>query len=148
MPITARIELLKLRYFWRICHSNENNLAFCILRFTRKNLNATKVGFAHEIFMLCKKLNCLNVWLKLRKEKENPLNTIKKLVESHYLRIDLQRFVTIPCIYTSIFTESEVLPKKGYRISNIFSHFGAFPHTKGRIHFIYAVRLLQFSSRL
>lgn len=58
MPISARIEMLKLRYFWKITHADKDNMAHTILDYTHKNLKDTKTGFAHEVFCIGKKLSC------------------------------------------------------------------------------------------
>ena len=139
MPISARVEMLKLRYFWRISSNQENTLASCILEQNRKNVNNFKVGFAHEVFSLCGKLNCYDVWLKLRKPKENPMNTIRKLVEKHYLDKDLEKCAQTSCMYTNIVLNTDVIGNKRYRMCPIFEHMGIFPSTAERSLFLYAM---------
>ena len=67
------------------------NLAFLILKEKQKASTQTKIGFSHEVFKLCCKLDCLDVWLKTQRDKENPLKTIKRLVESYYLKKDIAK---------------------------------------------------------
>ena len=71
MPIAARIDMLKLRYFWQISHTNDDNMAASLVKLMRKEFSSTKVGFVREVFKLCRKHNCLDVWLKIRRPKEN-----------------------------------------------------------------------------
>ena len=83
MPMTARVEILKLRYLWKISHADDKNLAFSLYNQKKNELHKTKIGFTHEVFTLCRKLNCLDVWLKISKPKENPLAKISRFVVSH-----------------------------------------------------------------
>ena len=139
MPISARIEILKLRYFWNLSHSHHDNPAFSILKHTRANLSNSKVGFAHEVYNLCGKLNCLDIWLTLRRHKENPLNTIKRIVETHYLKADIEKSVTTPCLFISLLVGPEELRNKKYMLVQFFNYLGVFPNTTGRNHFIFAL---------
>ena len=139
MPISARTDLLKLRYFWKVSHSQDENPAFKILKHNIANLSNSKVGFAHEVYNLCGKLNCLDVWLKLRRHKENPLNTIRRVVEAHYLKADFEKCVNIPCLFTSLLFSPEKLRIKKYKLAPFFNYLGAFPNTTARNQFIFAM---------
>ena len=90
MPIIARIHILKLRYFWKISHSTDDNLAFSILKH-KKQESHTKVGFIHEVYKRCLKHNCLNMWLKISRPKENTLNTVSRAVESFSINRDVKK---------------------------------------------------------
>ena len=139
MPICARIEILKLRYFWKISHSNENNLAFMVLEQAKKLSPNTKMGFSHEVFTICCKLNCLDVWLKIRRPKENPLMTIKRLIVAHYLEKDIVKFQTSQTMFGMLFPLPNSDPQKSYRIIPFINQLGSFPNTICRRHFIFAL---------
>ena len=61
-PMACRIDLLQLRYFWKILHSDENSIAYTVLKLRKKQFLATKNGFLHEIFNLCCKYDMINIW--------------------------------------------------------------------------------------
>ena len=139
MPIIARTELLKLRYFWKLNHSHNDNPALSIFQHSRANLSNYKVGFAHEVYNLCGKLNCLDVLLKLPRRNENPLNTIRRVVETHYLSADIEKCMSTPCLFTSLLLDTIEFCNKKYKLASLFNHLGAFPDTTGRNHFIFAL---------
>ena len=137
MPIAARIEILKLRYFWKISHADDKNLAFSLYEFKRKELHKTKVGFTHEVFKLCCKLNCLDLWFKMCIPKEDPLSHIKRLVVSHYLRLDVLRCQSLPSVYTSISLIHNPTHHKRYQLIPFLNKLGLFPDALGRKQFIF-----------
>ena len=139
MPISGRIEILKLRYFWKISHASDKNLAFSICMQKRKQIPRYKFGFIHEVFQLCCKLDCLDVWLKIRRPKENPLKTIRRVVVAHYLRKDITKSLTSTCMYNSLLLAHKTSHLKRYRLVPFFKRLGLFPDTIGRRHFIFAL---------
>ena len=53
VPMPARLEILKLRNFWKISHcKNTSNLAVLIYRYKRENFLETDTGFLHEVFTI------------------------------------------------------------------------------------------------
>ena len=110
-----------------------------ILRQRQKTSPNVKVGFRHEVFKLCCKHNCLDVWLKLRQHKENPLNTIKRRVVSYYLAKDHIRCRNSLSMFYSLLLLPNTDPRKVYRISPLFNHLGLFRDTIDRRHFIFAL---------
>ena len=139
MPIDARIDILKLRYFWRITQANDNNLAFSILKYTREELHTRKIGFIHEVFKLCQKHNCLYVWLKIKRPKENPLETIRRTVEQNCLKKDQAVCLASTCIYSSSLYTGNAFKQKKYIFEKIFNTIGLFPDADGRRQFIFAL---------
>ena len=67
MPIVSRIETLKLRYIWKLWHGGYDNLAVRVLKYKRKYMDTSKVGFAHEVIRICCKLNSPDVCLTIRR---------------------------------------------------------------------------------
>ena len=49
MPMAARVEILKLRYLWKISHADDINFAFSVNNNKKNELHKTKVGFTHEV---------------------------------------------------------------------------------------------------
>ena len=139
MPIAGRIEMLKLRYFWRISHATDDNLAAVILNFKRKEFHTSKIGLIHEVFKLCRKHNCLDVWLKIRRPKENPLNSIKRAVELHYLKTDQEKCLQSTCTYSSFRRVRGLFNAKKYIFDDFFRQIGLFSGTGGRLSFIFAL---------
>ena len=139
MPIAARIDILKLRYYWQISHKNDYNLAFSILESKRKNLHHTKIGFLHEVQQLCRKHNCFDVWLKICGSKENPLNTIRRTVELIYLKLDYEKCLASTCMYSTFLNSRSIFLQKKYMFDEFFTAIRLFPDTNSRRLFIYAI---------
>ena len=53
MPMSARIDMLKLRYFWKLHHMQTDNIAHKVYLGLRKNFLSGAVGYVHEIFNIC-----------------------------------------------------------------------------------------------
>ena len=88
---------------------------------------------------MCLKHNCLNVWLKISRQKENTLNTIRRAVESFYINRDLKKCCETSCLYTSLILDSNIKTHKKYTFETFFKQLGQFPDTKGRSQFIFAL---------
>ena len=61
-PIACRLEILKLRYFWRILHAPQDTIKNRILKYRKQNLLSFNKGFGHQVFNICCKYNALNFW--------------------------------------------------------------------------------------
>ena len=57
ISLAAHIDILKLRYFWKLTHSGVASFAQDIYSFRRKNFLESGVGYVHEIFNLCCEYN-------------------------------------------------------------------------------------------
>ena len=53
MPISGRLDMLKLIYFWKIDHASEENVTHQVYNGLRKNFLRGKEGYIHEVFNLC-----------------------------------------------------------------------------------------------
>ena len=62
MPISGRIDKLKLRYFWKIHHADNSNAAHQMYKGIRENFLTGNEGYIHEIFNLCCKYGRMNLW--------------------------------------------------------------------------------------
>ena len=102
MPMEARLDILKLRYFWRIHHSNEENLAHSIYKYKRHNFLQSNIGFVHEVFNLCCKFARMGLWHGACPNTINPYKRISKIVEAYYYTRDIERARRAQCGYTSL----------------------------------------------
>ena len=134
MPISARIDILKLRYFWKISHSNEDNYAHIILNYKRRFFLESNVGFVHEIFNICCKYDCLDVWHLKREPKENKFATIRRIVEAYHVQKDLAK--STGCLYMSILFQMTPKRCRAYKLDPFFCKMGLFSDTKRRSYFI------------
>ena len=121
MPLSARIEILKLRYFWKLSHRNKKNILFKLYTYRRKNFLESNVGYVHEIFNLCCKYNMMWVWHGVIAPKQNPMNAIKKQIVEYHLKKDVEKAKTYSCIYTALcLTHKEY--DKHYQLEDFFHH--------------------------
>ena len=89
-PISSRFDLLKLRYFWKISHGDENNIAFKVYKKRRRNFFSAKKGFVHEVFNLCCKYNAIDFWHGKIPQNIDPNHFIKNKVKNYYLKQELE----------------------------------------------------------
>ena len=52
-PLICRLEIMKLRYFWKTLHGPKDALTFKILKHRKDRLLEFSKGFAHDIFNIC-----------------------------------------------------------------------------------------------
>ena len=48
MPMSGRVDMLKLRYFWKLEHTTEKNVTYQVYRALRKNFLIGNQGYIHE----------------------------------------------------------------------------------------------------
>ena len=99
----------------------------------------TKVGFVHEVYNLSLKYDCLDVWLRISRPKENKLNSIRKSVEAFHLTRDMKKCCASQCMYTSLILNTNLKVHKRYTFEDFFKRLGQFPDTMGRCKFIFAL---------
>ena len=100
ISLAAHIDILKLRYFWKLTHSGLKSLALDIYKYRRKNFLQSNIGYVHEIFNLCCEYNMMWVWHGTCTSKVNPLSQIKKqIVERHLKKISTLPHNTIVSIH-------------------------------------------------
>ena len=133
VPVKARVDTLKLRYFWRSICQDKTHISRLICE---RNRN-TKLGFVNEIFKLCCKYNHLNVWVGICRPKINPLREIRSIVEEFWYKKDLQKVLQTNCLYTALFVKNRLYDYKKYTIENLLKHIEKFPDA-GRNFFLYA----------
>ena len=82
IPMEGRLDMLKLRYFWKIQHTDQTRIVNRISNYKKQNFLESNVGFVHEIFNMCCKYNCMSIWHGKCPEGLNPYTRIKKIVEN------------------------------------------------------------------
>ena len=135
VPIRGRIDILKMRYFWRSIKQDKTHLSRLICERNRHS----KLGFANEVFKICSKYNHLNVWVGICKPKVNPLREIRQVVEKYCFTKDLQKVLQTKCLYTTLFIKKRVYKDKKYKLEQFLAHMGQFPDAEGRKFFLYAL---------
>ena len=135
--IHLKINIHNKRYFWKLSHSNDENIAYAILKYQRRFFLESNVGFVHEIFNICCKYQCLDVWHLKCKPKENKLATIRRIVEAYHLKKDLA--TSTDCLYMSILFQRNSKRSSAYKFEPFFSDMGLFPDTTTRSYFVFAL---------
>ena len=135
MPIAARIDILKLRYFWRLHHAGETNIAHQIYLELRENFLKGKEGFIHEVFNLCCKYRRIEIWNGRCPKTLNPLRRIKEMVEKFHLEKDIEAARKADCLYSEMMT----LNGKKYIFENMLKDVGRFHNTEHRGVFLHTI---------
>ena len=82
--------MLKLRYHWKLQHAKERNAAQQIYRGMRDEFFREDEGYIHEVFNLSCKYGVIDLWHGISAQKENPLNRIRKIVQSYHMKKDME----------------------------------------------------------
>ena len=110
-PIACRLEILKLRYFWRVMQSPLETIKNKILRYRKCNRLTFNKGFGHQVFNICCKYNAINIWHGIVSEKLNRLRSIKDIILTANLRIDLDWTCTYLQLFYHILVQSFCIPE-------------------------------------
>ena len=135
MPISGRIDILKLRYFWKLHHAEEQNVAHQIYLGLRENFLRGNEGYIHEIFNLCCKYGRMDFWHGKCPGKMNPLTRISKIVEEYHVKRDTKTERKTDCIYTGMMN----LKEKKYTFEEKFTEPGRFQSTEHRGVYLHAI---------
>ena len=119
-PLKSRLDMLKLRYFWKLTHLNDQSVARRILKYRREHFFITKNGFIHEIFNLCCKYNVIDFWHGKLKGLTNPTSFIKDKILSFSLKDDLSIGRKRSCAFTDIYLSNIFSYKKSYYLVEPF----------------------------
>ena len=102
MPIEGRLDMLKLRYFWKLHHAKERNEAHQIYKGLREEFLRGKEGYIHEIFNLCCKYGRIDLWHGICPKKINPLARIRKIIRPYHLKKDVEAVKNLNCVYRAM----------------------------------------------
>ena len=137
-PIASRIDMLKLRYYWRATHSPDN-IPNIIISFKKKRIFQENVGFTMEIFNLCCKIGHILFWHGIHRGIENPLNSIKRTINAYYLNKDLTVAMSKRCSFTTLYLRGNAEYGKRYTLVKPFTNAGTFRTSSSRTKFIRAL---------
>ena len=150
-PLACRLEILKLRYFWKVLMGPTDSITHKILSYRRKKFLDFNKGFAHEVFNVCCKYNMIHIWngIAIPSGNQNsrvwasriinPFRLIKNTIISHNLREDLNTGRSRSCSFASLFLSSPSAYQKKYHLVGPFCKQRCFATPKGRKHFIKAI---------
>ena len=131
-PLSSRFDLLKLRYFWRISHGDENNIAVKVYKIRRKNFLSTKVGFIHEVFNLCCKYNVIDFWHGKLPINVNPNHFIKEKVQKYHLKQELQIGRSKSCAFSDVYLQNKFLYQEDFHLIEPLKTFNFFSSSRAR----------------
>ena len=142
-PIVSRLEIIKLRYFWKTLHGPKDALTYKLLTYRKARLLEFNKGFAQDIFNISIKYNAMNFWHGLVPSKHNrllnPLQCIKRIIISKNSRKDLETGRARKCSFAKIYLKNEFLYQKIYHIVEPFNQANCFSSPEGRYSFIKAL---------
>ena len=137
-PLTCRLEILKLRYFWRTLHCPKDTTPNRILTYRKKKFLDFNKGFAHEAFNICCKYNLMHLWHG-KAASLKPLHEIKKVIISKNLQNDLDASRSKSCSFISLFLTNAFSYQKKYHLVEPFLQPNCFDLPNGRKRFIKAL---------
>ena len=117
-PLKSRLDMLKLRYFWKLAHVNDESIARRILKYRRENFFISKNAFTHEIFNLCCKYNVIDFWHGKLKGLTNPASFIKDKILTFSLKKDLSIGRKRSCAFTDVYLSTIFSYQKSYHLSS------------------------------
>ena len=135
MPISGRIDMLKLRYFWRLQHTKEEKDAKKVYLELRERLLYSNVGYIHEIFNLCCKYGLMDVWHGHCPIKTSPHPRIKRVVVAYHLQKDKEIARNTKSVYTGLINYKS----KRYVLDPTLTWLGRFESSRHRSTFLYAL---------
>ena len=125
-PFSNRLDLLKLRYFWKKYDSNivKYDISSQLIFYRKKKFLATSKGFIHEVFDLCCKYNLMELW---HGNLENMSGmSITRKVLTHSLASDLKKGRIFPCLFSDIYLSNVFSYQKSYQLVHPFQTFDFF----------------------
>ena len=137
-PIASRLDMLKLRYYWRAIHS-QNSLPKIIISHKKKEIFQVNAGFTMDIFNLCCKIDHISFWHGIHRGIENPLNSIKRAITSYYHKKDLPIAISKTCLFTNLYLQGNAEYGKSYTLVKPFTKVGMFRTSSARTEFIRAL---------
>ena len=143
-PLACRLEILKLRYFWRKLNGPADAISTKILKHRRDRFLECSRGFAHDVFNICIKYNTMPTWHGLAPPGKlnrilNPLQYFKRTIISHNLRSDLEEGRNRNNFFSKNFLSNPFRYQKNYHIIQPFSQANCFSSPNGRKRFIKAL---------
>ena len=131
-PISSRIDLLQLRYFWKLSHSDETNIAFRVFDIRKKRFFGSKHGFLHNILNLCCKYDIINVWNGNLGFNLRPKMFIKKIVHAYNFKKDFNSCRKKSCCFVDVYLKNTFFDEESYDLIKPFKAFNFFCSVSAR----------------
>ena len=131
-PLSSRFDLLKLRYFWKISHGDEYNVAFKVYNLRRKKFYGIKYGFVHEVLNLCCKYDVIDFWHGKVRGGINPKNYIRKKILNYNLKLDLKVGRSKSCEFSKVYLKNVFMYQDDFHMVKPFKIFNFFTSVKAR----------------
>ena len=145
-PLVCRLEILKLRYFWKMINGPASTLSTSILRYRRKKPLDFNIGFTRDVFNICIKYDLMQIWNGLAPQnalnpnlKLNPLHYIKRVITVFNLRKDLEHARTRDCCFSKFYLLNPFTYQKEYQIVEPFRQANCFSSSDNRKHYVKAL---------
>ena len=119
-PLKSRLNLLKLRYFWKLAHVKDQSVAHRVYNLRREQFLSIKNGFVHEVFNLCCKYNVIDFWHGKLNGLTNPSTYIKGKILTFSLKNDLKISRNRSCAFTDIYLSNIFSYQKSYHLVDPF----------------------------
>ena len=141
-PLACRLEIMKLRYFWKTLNGPKDALTYRIFTYRKERLLDFSKGFAQDVFNISVKYNAMNLWHGIIPSRFNrllnPLQCIKRIIISKNLRSDLENGRTCNSSFATIYLANKFLYQKNYHIVEPFNQANCFSSPQSRYRFIKA----------
>ena len=124
--------MLKLRYFWKLTHSEDLNIASQVLKYRREQFFSTKNGFIHEVFNLCCKYDMIDIWHGKHKGIANPKLYIKDKILKFSLKNDKEIGRKRSCAFRDIYLSNVFSYQKSYHLVEPFTNRDFFSSASAR----------------
>ena len=115
-PLKSRLDMLKLRYFWKLTHSEDRSIASRVLKHRKGQFLSTKNGFIHEVFNLCCKYDMIDIWHGKHKGIANPKLYIKDKILKFSLKNDKEIGRKRSCAFRDIYLSNVFSYQKSYHL--------------------------------
>ena len=121
-PLKSRLDMMKLRYFWMLLHSDDCSIAYSVFKHQREQIFITKNGFIHEVF---------NFWHG-KIQGLNPKSYIKNIILAFSLTNDLNMGRKRSFAFTDIFLANTFSQQKSYHLVELFLNHDFFSSASAR----------------
>ena len=128
--------MLKLRYFWKLTHSNDPCITSRVFKHRKRTFLSTKNGFIHEVFNLCCKYDAINIWNGKLEGLTNPTSYIKNKILIFNLANDLDVGRRRHCAFRDIYLSNCFSYQKSYHLVKPFINKDFFQSASARCNIV------------
>ena len=131
-PLKSRLDMLKLRYFWKLTHLNDMSITSRVIKHRRQYFLSATNGFMNEVFNLCCKYDAIDIWNGKLNGLTNPPSYIKNKIMVFHLKNDLNIGRRRPCSFGDIYLSNIFSYQKSYHLVEPFLNQDFFPSASAR----------------